>query len=144
MKDTNFCNRAVLLYFLCIGFLAACPFASGCASRKDAFKGTPVPVVTQKGLDAGGAETLRGLRKDPTIEAFISQRGIPNYLIKKEDRLFLVYTQTNVMYAFEKSLLGRTYKLLYVKAIPSDIRSALPLEEQTAIEKSLPLYRASP
>jgi len=55
-----------------------------------------------------------------------------------------VYTQTNLVYAFEKSLLERTYKLLYAKSIPSDIRNALSFEDQATIEKNLPLYRARP
>jgi len=63
-------------------------FAPGCASSKDAFKGTPVPVVTHEGLNAAGAETLRSLRKDPSIEAFVSQHGIPSYLIKKKIGFF--------------------------------------------------------
>ena len=144
MKHSGFGDCRLWLLSLFLGLGVVCFFAPGCASSKDAFKGTPVPVVTHEGLNAAGAETLRSLRKDPSIEAFVSQHGIPSYLIKKEDRLFLVYTQTNLVYAFEKSLLERTYKLLYAKSIPSDIRNALSFEDQAAIEKNLPLYRASP
>ena len=144
MKHSGFgkCRLWLLSLFMGLGVVSF--FAPGCASSKDAFKGTPVPVITHEGLNAAGAETLRSLRKDPSIEAFVSQHGIPSYLIKKEDRLFLVYTQTNLVYAFEKGMMGRMYKLLYAKSIPSDIRNALSFEDQAAIERNLPLYRARP
>jgi len=144
MKHPGLGNCRIWLLTLFMGLGVVCFFASGCASSKDAFKGTPVAVVTREGLNTAGAETLQSLRKDPSIEAFVSQHGIPNYLMKKEDRLFLVYTQTNLVYAFEKSLLERTYRLLYSKSIPSDIRNALSFEDQASIEINLPLYRASP
>ena len=115
----------------------------GCTSTKDAYRGGLVPVVTLKGVDANGKAILNDLRKDPVIEAFISQHGIPNFLVQKEGRLFFVYTQNNLVYAFEKGTFSRTYKVLYAKAIPPDIRSALPLEEQTHLERSLPLYQTS-
>lgn len=115
----------------------------GCASAKDAYKGGLVPVVTLKGVDVNGKAILNDLRKDPVIEAFIAQHGIPNFLLQKEGRLFFVYTQNNLVYAFEKGVFLRTYKVLYAKAIPPDIRSALPLEEQTRLERALPLYQTS-
>lgn len=113
----------------------------GCVSAKDAYKGGVVPVVTVRGLNENGKAILDELRKDPVIEAFIGQHGVPNFLLQKEGRLFFVYTQNNLVYAFEKGYFSRTYRVLYAKAIPQDIRAALPLEEQTHIERTLPLYQ---
>jgi len=93
MKHSGFgdCRLWLLPLFMVMGLGVVCFFAPGCASSKDAFKGTPVPVVTHEGLNAAGAETLRSLRKDPSIEAFVSQHGIPSYLIKKKIGFFGVH-----------------------------------------------------